>query len=212
MPKVFLVMALFLVGCVSFAWAAADDDDDSSPASDPFTMTATAGGEFPVTLKASTKYNFAFEAFNKTGASNAIYRVDVTLPSPNYAVDSGSLVAPTALHTAIGSWSVQFVQSTSTITWEFRGMVSSVEVGDIEEGQDLSFPFTATTDAKATDGFPWVLTGDLAGSAPVTGTITFAAAVDDDASPTDDDESPTDDDEASPTPTSSNGSSSGCGC
>jgi len=214
--KKFLLIALMVCAMAVVAYAADDDasptDDDATPADDDasppadddstdiFGLTGTAGGAYPVMLKANTQYDFAFDVFNKNGGTIAIKKVDISLPSKTYKVD-GTVAAPKALHPTLGTWKADYAEATATITWEFQGMVSSAEVGDIKEGETLTFSFVATTDAAGTDGFAWTLTGDDAAATFVSGVWDFSGG---EISPTDDDESPV------PHPGSNN--NSGCGC
>jgi hypothetical protein len=217
--KKFLLLALtlgFVLALAPFALAqddtadddaadddAADDDVADDDVADPFTLTGTANGNAPpLTLEANTAYEFAFDVFNASGGAVAIKKVDITLPSVAYVLDTANLHAPDALHPDNGSWAVDFDDISYTITWEFSGVVSSVEVGDIKEGEMLTFSFMATTDADATDGFAWVLTGDDQATTMVSDTFYFG---DDDETPPDDDTSPTGDDD-------DDDDSGGCGC
>jgi hypothetical protein len=203
--KKFLLIALMLFGMAAFAYA--QTDDDASPAADddasaePFSLTGTANGTSPpVVLQASTVYAFAFDVFNTGGGTEAIKQVDITLPNASYSVDQTKLKAPAAKHADRGAWTVTYASDTATITWLFQGTVSSAELGDIEQGEDLVFPFSATTDAAATDGFTWTLTGD---AGTVVGPDVFYF----------NNSQPSPDDDESPVPhPGSNSSSGGCGC
>ncbi len=196
---------LVIGGNYAYADSSLPTDDDTSPAdSSPapdddaspyFALSGTANGfSPPIVLAAYSRYEFAFEAFNNAPAGNsiAIKKVDISLPNTNYALNTATLAAPAAKHPDRGSWQVNFVAASATITWEFQGAISSVEFGDIESGESLVFPFTATTDAGATDGFAWRLTGDDAAGTDAYGVFYFTEP-----------EPPPDDDAATVT---------GCGC
>ncbi len=172
-------------------------DDDSSPEASPapdddtadlFEFSGTANGTSPpLVLRADSRYQFAFVALNNAPAGNpiAIRKVGITLPNASYGLNATSLDAPTAKHPDRGSWTVYFDDSTATVTWVFQGAMSSAQVGDIDEGESLTFSLTATTDAAGTDGFAWKLTGDDAAGACSSGTFWFNTA-----EPSPDDESP----------------------
>jgi hypothetical protein len=154
-----------MVTCLQLCASGDDDNDDFSPdddSLDPFSLTATANGESPpVELQANTKYTFAFEVFNIDGGTESIKELEIALPSPEYALDGGTLTPPAAIHPQRGAWSVAYVSEIATIFWVFKGANSAMDLGDIEQGEELTFPFTAFTDPADTDGFVWTLTGDV---------------------------------------------------
>lgn len=179
------VIALALALTLGVATFASAQDEDV------FGLTGKAGGEYPVVLENNTEYEFAFEVFNTNGGDVAIQKVEISLPNTNYALDSSALVAPEALHSG-NVWTVDWVSDSATIAWEsMGGKGSSAEVGDIREGEVLTFTFTATTDSAkaASDGFPWTLTGDDNGATVVSDVWTFAGGDGDDDDTSGDDDS-----------------------
>ena len=184
-----LFIVLTLLATTTLASAA---NGRPSSFAEPFSLTGTANGASPpVVLQASTMYAFAFDVFNTGGGTEAIKQLDITLPNASYAVEEATLRAPTALHPDRGAWTVTYATDTATLTWLFQGTVSSAELGDIDQGQDLVSPFRATTDAAATDGFAWTLTGDA-------GTVVGPDVFYFNSSYNDDDIGPDDDDDSSP--------------
>jgi len=208
--KKFLFMALTmaLVFALSgFAFAQDDDTagDDDTTEGDPFSLTGTANGEYPVVLASETEYEFAFEVFNEGGGEVAIKNVAITLPTTSYAIGAYEETFD-GVHDGY-FWQAAFDEDTATISWEAFGATSSVEMGDIQEGDMLTFSFFATTDTEPNDGFSWVLTGDDAGATVVNGIWFFGEVADDDDTgpePGDDDTDDGDDDD--------DDDSGGCGC
>jgi hypothetical protein len=211
--KKFLLIAMimtFVFAMSGFAIAqdddtAADDDDDSAPA-DPFHLEGLANGEYPVVLEAEMQYEFAFDVFNDAGGDVKIKNVAITLPNTSYAMDD--FEAEMDGVTEDYTWKAVYDEETATITWEAFGATSSVEMGDIAEGEMLTFSFLATTDADATDGFAWTITGDNDGDTSATDVFFFGGEPgdDDDTVPTDDDDDTVDGDD------DDDDDSGGCGC
>jgi len=190
-----------------------DDDtaDDDSGDDDDF-MASTLVFDAPTALEAETPYDFEFTVTNGATFNGDtdekgewIFGVDLSMPSSDYVVDESDLKGPTPLHGTVSegdyqilSWDASFDPTSTTITWQCFGVVTSANYGDIREGEMLSFQFSATTDAAATDGFHWVLHGDLGtdveGDAYINGG--------DDDNDDNDDSSKGDDDD----------SGGGCGC
>lgn len=161
----------------------------------------------PDSLEPSVQYQFEFTVYNNaTAESDWIYKIGLTLPSKDYDVDIDAVAPPNPLHPLANDyWDVGFNPSNATITWEIYGVTTSGPVGDIREGEQLSFSFVATADAKATDGFFWSLFGDQGNVAQGTAVIGSAADDDDDADddtpePNDDDGDDDDEDEPEPMP------------
>jgi len=164
---------------------------------DPFGLVGYADGDSPpLTLHNDTEYEFAFNVFNQSGGEVAIRVVRITLPSNQYILDVHDLAAPEALH-AVCTWWVDYQEDSYTIIWESggSGYYSTAEIGDIREGEMLSFTFRATTDNNkaATDGFPWTLTGDDGGATEVSDVFEFGPGSDDDDDDDDDYMYPDDD-------------------
>lgn len=199
MFKKFLLIALMMAAVFAMSGMVMAQDDD---ATEVFGLTGTANGESSVALVAGTDYEFAFDVFNTSGGDVAIKKVDITLPNTNYVM--GTYAAPDAIHSDM-EWTVEFDETTGTISWESSGTgaMSSAEIGDIAEGDMLTFSFMATTDDAATDGFAWLLTGDDAGATFVSG-VWYFGGTDDDVTPPDDDTVGDDDDD--------DNDSGGCGC
>lgn len=197
MSKKFLLIALMMASVFAMSGMVMAQDE-------PFGLTGTAGGASAVTLQPDTAYEFAFEVSNTAGGDVAIKKVDITLPNTSYVL--GDYAAPDALHPEDVEWGVEFDEDSGMISWETSGVgaMSSAEIGDIREGEMLSFSFMATTDADASDGFTWTLTGDDNGATMVSGIYTFEGGDDDDVTPDDDDTGDNGDDD--------DDDSGGCGC
>ena len=183
-------------------------------AQDAFHLEGTADGEFPVTLAPETAYTFAFDVFNDAGGDEAIKYVAITLPTTAYTM--GTYAEETDGFNDGYTWFASYDVDSAAISWEAVGTPSSVETGDIGEGEMLTFAFMATTDVDATDGFDWLLTGD-AGTA-VAGSLTFGeetdddTTVDDDATDDDDDDVVPDDDDDTAGDDDDDDDDGGCGC
>jgi len=232
-----LVMVLAMIG---FAAAA---DDDSAPADDDSGTTfmdSTLDFTSPQAIEASTEYEFIFDVTNKAMPLKAdqekqewIKKVDLAMPTADYAVNQDALVAPDPLHGdasegdyRIDHWDVLFNPDTNAITWTAFGVATSVEYGDIREGDVLSFTFKATTDAIPTDGFAWTPYGDMGDN--VNGIAYIVEQGDDDDSGPDDDDTGDDDDDTGvdddndtsadddsghgPTDDDNDSGGGGCGC
>ena len=186
---------------------AADDDDDDTSFEDSY-----AAPDAPDSMEANTPYDFEFTVynaatFNPDEKGEWIYAVDLTMPSENYSVDETNLAGPSPLHGSVSEgeyqilgWEANFDPTSTTITWQAFGVVTSANYGDIREGEMLSFQFSATTDDVPTDGFHWVLRGDM--GTDVEGDFYINELPDDDDDDDDDDTSGDDDDD----------SGGGCGC
>ena len=210
MPRKWFVLMLALGLLLAFSGAsfaqndddATDDDDDETE--DGF-FASTLEFTEPTALEANTQLLFTFVVTNNAVAGETkgdwINQVDLAMPSLDYVVDEEALAAPDPLNGDTGDdyeidqWEVQFDPTTVTITWSTLCTVTSMNYGDIREGESLAFQFTATTDADATDGFAWVLYSDEENIH--TGTAYIEGAPDDDDDTGDDDEDDDDD---------------GCGC
>jgi len=175
---------------------AADDDDDTGGEDGFFASTV----EFtePTALTPSEQLLFTFTVTNNAVAGEAkgdwINQVDLTMPSQDYVVDEESLTAPDPLHTAdVEKWEVSFDPTTVTITWQTLAAATSMNYGDIREGEWLAFEFTATTDAEATDGFDWALYSDEGNIVTGTAWIEVPDDDDDDTDVGDDDDDDDDD-------------------
>jgi hypothetical protein len=225
-PLLLLVMVFALT-----ALAAAEDDDSATTDDDSFadddsgeaTTFEDSTLDFfnPTALDAEVEYLFEFIVENKATPIegeklNWIKAVELTLPS-GYTVneeDEEALTAPDPLHSPeveedpelqIDRWEVMFDPDSTTITWQAFGVVTSVEFGDIREGETLPFAFKATTDAVPTDGFAWVLRGDE-------GVDVSGISYIEDEEPGDDDTEPSDDDsEEGPSPAPGRGDTGGGG-
>jgi hypothetical protein len=192
-----------------------DDDDDTGPDDDDF-FSSTLKFDSPAALEAEQEYEFVFTVTNASveepEKSDWINQVDLTMPSQDYVVNEEELSAPVPLYGDTGDefeidrWEVSFDPNTSTITWQCFGVVTSINYGDIREGDFLSFQFVATTDAVPTGtieseiGFDWILYSDEGNM--VTGTSYIGQ--DDDDDDDDNDTVPGDDDDDS--------GGGGCGC
>ena len=217
MSKKFLFIALIMAFALAMSGVAfaqdddatdddvADDDaaDDDAVEEPVFHVEATAGGDYPVVLAADTEYEFAFDVFNDAGGDVAIKYVAITLPTTNYQI--GDYDEEIEGSTDGFTWAAnEFDEDSATISWAAFGPTSSVEMGDIQEGDMLTFTFFATTDTEGTDGFNWVLTGDEADDPTmVAGIWSFGGTGDDDDD--DDDTTPDEGDD-------DDDDSGGCGC
>ena len=196
MSKKFLLLAL----AMTFVFASSAFAQD-----DPFGLTGYADGQGPpLVLDNNTTYEFAFDVFNQSGGDVNIKMVEISLPTAGYELDEVALEAPGALHPE-NEWDVSYDEGDFTITWESSGAGhnSTADIGDIREGEMLQFSFVATTDSNkaATDGFPYVLTGDDSGETVVQGLFEFGQAPADDDDDTGDEDDDDDDND-----------SGGCGC
>jgi hypothetical protein len=165
-----------------------DDDDDTAGDDDDF-FNSTLEFDSPTVLEADKEYEFIFTVTNTavegTEKADWINQVDLTMPSQDYAVNESELTAPDPLYGNTGDdfeidrWEVSFDPNTSTISWQCFGVVTSVNYGDIREGDFLSFQFVATTDSVPTGtvdsdvGFDWILYSDEGNM--VTGTAFIGA-------------------------------------
>lgn len=186
---------------------AADDDDDGGEFTDSYLEF-----DSPTALEADIDYEFNLTVYNaatfeeKGKQGEWIYAIDLTMPSEDYVVDTETLAGPDPIHSGtddeyeITGWEANFDPSSATISWQCFGVVTSATYGDIREGDLLAFQFMATTDAGATDGFPWVLHGDMGTDVEGTAYIT--------EEPTDDDE----DDDDMGTRDDDDDDGGGCGC
>jgi hypothetical protein len=202
----------------------ADDDDDMADDDDAADDDDT-GGDFtdsylefdsPTSLEPDSEYEFNLTVYNaatfeeKGKQGEWIYAIDLTMPSVDYVVDTETLVGPDPIHGNTGDefeitgWEANFDPTSATISWQCFGVVTSANYGDIREGDLLQFQFMATTDAEATDGFPWVLHGDL--GTDVDGVAFIGEEPDDD----DDDDDTDDDDMGGRSDDDDDGG--GCGC
>ena len=199
--KKFLLIALSMTFVFAMSTFALAQDDDA----DPFSLTGTANGEYPLVLAPDTEYEFAFDVFNDSGSSVAIHKVDITLPTTDYVMGDYDFPPIDADGDEVGGWQDAVFEG-GTISWEAFGATSSAEMGDIVEGDMLTFKFMATTDTDengaATDGFAWVLTGNDAGATFVSGVFYFSGVP---PTPGDDDNDDVDSDD-------DDDDSGGCGC
>ena len=170
----------------------------------------------PAALNPSQEFDFSFLVTNAATSGDAsaewIMQVELSMPSDGYVVNSSALTAPAPLHpTEISEWEVNFLSSTNTITWSTVAM-GTTATGDIREQESLAFDFTATTDAEATDGFDWELTGD--GGTIVSGTAYIGDEPGDDDDDDDDDDTFNDDDDDTDSfgGDDDDDDDSGCGC
>jgi hypothetical protein len=193
-----------------------DDDDDTAGDDDDF-FNSSLEFDSPTALEADKEYEFIFTVTNTAveGDEKAdwINQVDLTMPSQDYAVNEAELDAPDPLYGNTGDefeidrWEVSFDPNTSTISWQCFGVVTSVNYGDIREGDFLSFQFLATTDSVPTGtvesdiGFDWILYSDEGNM--VTGTAYIGTEGPDDDDDDDDDVAGDDDDDSG---------GGGCGC
>ena len=183
--KLAIVCAMVMV----FAFSA------SAMAQDVFHLEGTANGDSPpVTLAPETEYEFAFDVFNDAGGDVAIKAVAITLPTIAYVIGDFTETFP-GIHDDF-EWEAEYDEDTGTMLWEAFGSASSAEMGDIAEGDMLTFKFFATTDESGSDNFSWMITGDDNGATTAAGVFSFSGEVDDD----DDDDDEDDDDDG------------GCGC
>jgi len=147
----------------------------------------------PNNLTPNTTYDFTFTVYNNATAPDGewIHQVSMTMPSQDYIVDEVYILAPNPLHPdVVDYWETGFNPSNVTITWLVSGVVTETIIGDIREGEQLSFTFRATTDMDTTDGFFWKLHGDKGG---VIGGMAWVGDADDD-DVVDDDDAMDDDD------------------
>ena len=176
-----------------------DDDDDTGDDDDDF-FASTLVFDSPTALDPETEYEFQFTVTNNAIADDEekaewIKAVDLTLPSQEYLLDETDLTAPEPLYPEeTERWEVEFDANSSTISWQCFGVVTSVNYGDIREGDFLSFQFIATTDSVPTGtyesevGFNWVLYGDNENVVPGTSYIGEEPVDDDDDTLGDDDD------------------------
>jgi len=198
------------------ATVAAAQDDDATADDDTGGGAATTFEDSyldfqPVAVfEANSTYEFSVDVHNMATAASGgqkeklewIKKVELTMASTDYAVDEANLTAPDPLYPAeTDHWDVLLDPTTQKITWEAFGVVSSVEYGDIREGDVLTFTFTATTDAGPSDGFEWLLVGDM--GTPVSGKAYVKEGPSDDDAFGDDDNANAGE---------SSGDSGGCGC
>jgi hypothetical protein len=186
---VFSLLSLtFLLGS-TMAWA--DNQDEV------FSISGTAAGDSIKCFQPETEYEFAFKVENHGDFGVAIRKVEIAMPALGYKMVEYS--APEALHEDM-QWYVDYDEATTALTWESMPINagSSAELGDIREGDSLTFSFVAITDEQATDGFIWTLTGDDGGTTFTSGVWNFAACCGKESLPCDDDDdaSPGDDDAA----------------
>ena len=226
---ILLLLFSFILVMSSVAMAQDDDDDndttgdddsaDDDSADDDDFYSSELYFESPSALEPSETYEFMFTVVNHAIAPDDkgivkgdwINQVDLTMPSTDYLVDESQLTAPIPLYgdtgdeTEIEKWEVSFDHNTTTITWQAFGVVTSVNYGDIREGDFLSFQFVATTDAEPTGTwesetpFLWVLYSDEGNT--VAGEAYIGEQIDDDDDDNDADKGDDDDD-----------SGGGCGC
>ena len=194
------------------------DDDDTVPDDDDDAVDDDDddGGTFydsdieitnPLALEADSQFEFTINVTNATTLGEEkgdwIYQVDLTMASQDYVVSEEDLSAPAPLYGATGDdteidrWEASFDVNTATITWQAFGVVTTVNIGDIREGDFLSFQFVATTDSVPSDGFMWVLYSDEGNVVSGTAYVGEEPDIDDD----DDTAGGGDDDD-----------DSGCGC
>ena len=160
-----------------------------------FHVEGAADNQFPIDLAPNTEYEFAFDVFNDAGGDVAVKEVSITLPSTSYTLGDYDMDLP-----GLGdefTWEGEFDEDTATLNWVAIGPTSSAEMGDIREGEMLTFSFIAMTDTDASDGFSWVLRGDDGGATTLSG-VFFFSGEDDDIDGDDDDDDDDDD--------------GGCGC
>ncbi|MCB1153153.1 hypothetical protein KDL45_05845 [bacterium] len=173
----------------------ADDDDDDDDDDNGSDFDAALEFNAPTALDPDFSYQFTFSVTNNSAPSaserNWIYLVEVFMPSLDYKISSG-IFEPESSHG--GAWDAMSLEDESGvpgIQWIHTAMTStSGAIGDIEEGDFLTFSFEATTDSQATDGFEWRLLSDNDDSV-VTGTSYIGEGDDDD----DDDTEPVGDDD-----------------
>ena len=188
-----------------------DDDDDSETTFEDSYLEFDA----PTALEPDLEYEFSFTVFNtaqpvKGMKGEWINAVELTMPSIDYMVNEEALTEPDPIHGSVGEgdyqilgWETNFDPSAAVISWQCFGVVTSANYGDIREGEMLSFNFVATTDADATDGFHWVLTGDMGTQVEGDAFIQQDTPDDDDDDDDDNDVTNGDDDDDS---------GGGCGC
>ncbi|MBZ0273890.1 hypothetical protein K8I61_17765 [bacterium] len=192
---------------------AADDDDD-----DDFSAEVTFSS--PTALEADSEYEFEFSVANTTSAdvegNHWVYLVEMFMPSPDYVIDSASVHTPDPLHPSDGDWNAQVIEDvdgTQGILWEFNNIATTAINGDIQEGESLDFSFMATTDADATDGFPWRVVADS--GLFDTGVAEIGGSADDDTDDDtdgDDDDAADDDTDGEPSGGDDDDDDGGCGC
>lgn len=215
----FLIILLMSLAFSTAALAQYDDDDDYVMDDDDSTSFNDSTVEViePTELPPDTMLLFSFLVTNMEqpggGKGEWIYMVDLSMPSANYMVEEASLTAPDPLYPSeTDRWEVSFDPNTVTISWQAMGLSTSVEYGDIREGDNLTFEFEAITDADATDGFLWTLFGDM-GTA-VSGVVYVTDGSDDDDDDSDDDDFWDDDDDEDQDLDDllGEGDDDGCGC
>ena len=211
----FLMLIIGLSLAMTTLAFAADDDDDNDAVDDDDDAVDDdddAGGTFydstveftnPPALEADTQYEFTINVTNATMLGEEkgdwIYQVDLTMASQDYVVSEEELTAPAPLYGATGDdteidrWEASFDVNTATITWQAFGVVTTVNIGDIREGDFLPFQFVATADSVPSDGFMWVLYSDegnvVSGTAYINEEEPTPEVDDDDAAGDDDDDS-----------------------
>jgi hypothetical protein len=153
------IFILFLLTAFFPAIASAQTDDDDCDSYFDSTLEFTQ----PPDIDPETQYQFVFTVTNaaKPGTEKCdwIQQVDLTMPSADYAVDK--IDEPNPLHQETENWESYFDANTATITWSsYYVNPRAMMLGDIREGESLSFSFTATTDSQEDGTFIWLLTGD----------------------------------------------------
>ena len=191
-----------------------DDDDndatDDDDAADELNATLEFVNETGDELVAEEYYEFEIhvinnEEYSATEKGEWIYKVELSMPSTAYAVELDTtaeypIPVPDAKYEDTDHWESEFDPSSSTITWQSFGVVTSANYGDIREGDMMVFNFIATTDEEATDGFHWMLYSDEGTEAEG---VAYYGSGDDDDDDDNDDLPPSGDDDDD---------SGGCGC
>ena len=166
-------------------------------------------------LISEESYKFVFtvlnsEALGKAKKNEWIYKIDLMMPSMNYAVDEGSISVPDAVHSStdegqyrIDHWESSFETASNTITWQSIAGIASATYGDVREGETQSFHFVASTDSAANNVFYWVIYGDQDSVVTGLSVVGQSSSDDDDDTSSDDDE--TDDDEEDDDDSTDNG-------
>jgi hypothetical protein len=220
----FIMLMLSLVLVLHSAALAQEDDDDDNDDNDDATDDDDMGGTFedsylafdsPTEIEGDTEYEFNLTVYNaatfeeKGKQGEWIYAIDLAMPSVDYVVSTDTLAGPDPIHGSTGDefeitgWEANFDPSLATISWQCFGVVTSANYGDIREGDLLQFQFMATTDTDATDGFPWVIHGDMGTDVEGKAYIGEEPVDDDDDDDDDDTDTPRSDDDDD---------GGGCGC
>jgi len=184
-----------------------DDDDDDDTGDEIFEIVGRADGDPGALLYGDTAYDFEFEVWTNEGAGEAIRKVILTLPDPDYDLDLNTLVPPTPLAhegETTGSWQASYDAEAYTITYEYLDAAGAAGVGNIRAGEHLVFSFSATTDPGffeydigyvAQSVFAYALTGDGEPPTLVKGKYSFLTPTGADDDTTGDDDTTAGDDD-----------------